>query len=93
MQNPETTAFMSGLITMGYTVAGFFFLRFWARTRDLFFLIFAGAFWLMALTGALIVWLHVPREEQSWVYLLRLAAFVLIIGAVLGKNLGGKRAP
>lgn len=93
MQTVQTAAFVSGLVAMGYTVAGLFFLRFWMRTRDRFFLIFAGAFWLMALNGAVIVWLHVPKEEQSWVYLLRLAAFLLIIWAVLGKNLGGKRAP
>lgn len=92
MQTAQTAAFVSGLIAMGYTVAGVFFLRFWTRTRDRFFLIFAGAFWLMALNGGVIVWLNVPKEEQSWVYLLRLAAFVLIIGAVLAKNLGGKRS-
>lgn len=93
MQAPETIGFFAGLVAMGYTAAGVFFLRFWTRTRDRFFLIFAAAFWLMALNGALIITMHVPREEQSWIYLLRLAAFVLIIGAVLGKNLGGKRAP
>ncbi|NEX91776.1 DUF5985 family protein [Caulobacter sp. 17J65-9] len=93
MQPAETIGFFAGLVTMGYTAAGVFFLRFWTRTRDRFFLIFALAFWLMALTSGLIITLHVPREEQSWIYLLRLAAFVLIIGAVLGKNLGGKRAP
>ncbi|MBC6983533.1 DUF5985 family protein [Caulobacter sp. 17J80-11] len=93
MQAPETAGFIAGLVTMGYTTAGLFFLRFWTRTRDRFFLSFAAAFWLMALNGALIIWMHVPKEEQSWIYLLRLAAFVLIIGAVLGKNLGGKRAP
>jgi hypothetical protein len=34
-----------------------------------------------------------PREEQTWVYLLRLLAFILIIGAIVQKNLRGRRQP
>jgi len=86
----ETYGFVGGLIAMGYAVAGMFFLRFWSRTRDGLFGAFAVAFWLMALNQALVVILNIPREEQSWIYLLRLAAFVLIIVAILKKNLGGR---
>jgi hypothetical protein len=31
----------------------------------------------------------IPREEQSWVYLIRLAAFALIIVAIAAKNMNG----
>ena len=79
--------FLSGLISMGYTVIGVFFLNFWSRTRDSLFFTFALAFWLLALNSALPALLDVPKEEQSPFYLLRLAAFVLIIGAVVRKNL------
>jgi hypothetical protein len=79
--------FISGIITMGYLIAGVFFLRFWARTGDLLFMIFASAFWLLALNQAVLAVEDIPREEQSWVYLLRLAAFVLIIVAIVSKNL------
>jgi hypothetical protein len=82
--------FLGGLIAMGHLVAGGFFLRFWTRTRDPLFLAFAAAFGLMALNQALVVLLDVPREEQSLFFLLRLAAFLLIIAAVLAKNV--KRA-
>jgi hypothetical protein len=34
----------------------------------------------------LLSWEGVPREEQTWVYLLRLGAFLLIIVAVARKN-------
>jgi hypothetical protein len=34
--------------------------------------------------------LDVPREEQSWAYLLRLAAFILIIVAIVYKNAAGR---
>lgn len=80
-------AFVNGLIAMGFAVGGAFFMRFWTRTRDVLFLAFAVAFWLLALNAALVVLLDAPREELSFVYLLRLLAFLLIIGAVLRKNI------
>jgi hypothetical protein len=85
--------FMAGVIKMGYFVAGFFFVRFWARTRDVLFLIFAGAFALLALNQALPVLMGVPREEQGSFYLLRAAGFGLIIIAILAKNVGGRAKP
>ena len=85
------TSFLSGLIAMGFSVGGLFFLRFWRRTRDPLFLAFAAAFWMLALNQALATLLHITREELSWIYLLRLIAFLLIIAAVLHKNLGRRR--
>ena len=84
----STTAFdfVAGLIMMGYIIAGLFFLRFWIRTRDLLFAAFAAAFWLFAANQGLVALAGVPREEQSWIYLLRLAAFTLIIVAIVYKN-------
>lgn len=78
--------FGAGLITMGFFVGGLFFLRYWHRTRDLLFGAFAVAFWLLALSQALQVILFIPLEERSWVFLLRLAAFALIIAAIVAKN-------
>jgi hypothetical protein len=86
--SPATFAFIGGLLTAGYAVAGVFFFSFWRRTRDSLFLVFGIAFWLMALNQALPILLGIPREEQSGIYLLRLAAFVLIIAAILRKNVG-----
>lgn len=83
-------SFFGGAIAAGYAVAAGFFMRFWGRTRYGLFLAFAGAFALMAANQSLPVLLGIPREEQSGVYLLRLAAFVLIILAILRKNLGSK---
>jgi hypothetical protein len=86
--SPVVYSFLAGLIAMGFAVAGLFFLSFWRRSRDSLFATFAAAFWLMALNQALVALLGVPREEQSWIFLLRLAAFVLIIIAILRKNMG-----
>lgn len=82
----EFAGFFSGLITMGFAVCSAFFLRFWSRTRDWLFLVFAGAFFLLAVNQALTTLLGLPVEERSWLYLLRLAAFIGIIAAVIGKN-------
>ena len=87
MLDYEHFQFVSGAITLGYLVAGLFFLRFWGRTRDPLFLAFACAFWLLAVTQGLVALAGVPREEQSWIYLLRLIAFTLIIVAIVFKNL------
>ena len=78
--------FSSGAVAMGYAVAGLFFLKFWSRTGEEVFVAFSAAFALLALEQVLLVWVGLPREEQTWLYLLRLLAFLLIIGAILRKN-------
>ena len=78
--------FLSGALTMGFLVAGLFFLRFWKRTRDNLFVAFALAFWLLGLTQALLALSNIPVEERSWLYLLRLAAFALILVSIWRKN-------
>ena len=77
--------FVGGALVMGYLVLGLFFLKFWRRTRDSLFVMFACAFWLLAANG-------LTFSESSddsgvvWSYLLRLFAFVLIIIAIIRKN-------
>ena len=86
----DTAVFFAGAITASLVVAAMFFARFWRRTGDSLFAVFAVAFALLALNHALVGLLGIPREEQSPIYLLRLLAFGLIIAAVLRKNLGGR---
>lgn len=83
-------AVVPGAIVMGYAVASLFLLKFWRRTGDRLFLAFSAAFLLMAATPLLTVALRIPKEEQSPFYLLRLAAFLIIIGAVAAKSFGGR---
>ena len=78
--------FLSGAIVMGFLVAGLFFLRFWTRTRESLFIAFALAFWLLGLMQALLVFADIPDEERSWLFLLRLAAFALILASIALKN-------
>ncbi|EYD76036.1 hypothetical protein Rumeso_02465 [Rubellimicrobium mesophilum DSM 19309] len=83
--------FTSGLIAMGFLVAGLVFLRYWRRTRDGLFAAFAAAFALLSLNQTLLAFSRVPLEERSPLYLLRLAAFAIIIAAILAKNVSGPR--
>jgi hypothetical protein len=78
--------FLSGAVTFGFLVAALFFLGFWKRTGDGLFLAFATAFGLLGLAQAILALANIPVEERSWVYLLRLAAFSLIIVSIFVKN-------
>lgn len=80
--------FLSGMTTMGYIIAGLFFFRFWWRTRDRLFVYFGVSFSLLAIGQALSALSGIPGDGQSWIYLLRLAAFTLLIVGIIGKNLG-----
>ena len=91
---PESLAVqgvITGAITAGYAVAALFFLRFWRQTRDRLFAAFAAAFLLLALANPLPLLANVPSEDQAPIYLLRLFAFLLIILAVLRKNMESRR--
>ena len=77
---------LSGLVIAGDLVASLFFLKFWRRSSDALFAIFAAAFLLLALGQTLLALSNLPVEERSWIYLLRLAAFVLIIVGIVHKN-------
>lgn len=78
--------FLAGAIVMGFAVAALLFLRFWKRTRELLFLAFAAAFFLFALTQGLLGLGGFHTEERSWLYLLRLAGFLLILFAMWWQN-------
>jgi peptidoglycan/LPS O-acetylase OafA/YrhL len=78
--------FLGGAIVMGFSIAALLFLKFWRRTREGIFLAFAASFLLLALTQALLTLGAIYTEERSWLYLLRLAAFLLILVALWWQN-------
>jgi hypothetical protein len=78
--------FLAGAIVMGFLVAALLFLKFWRRTRELLFLAFAAAFLLFGTTQALLALGGFQTEERSWLYLLRLAGFLLILFAMWWQN-------
>jgi hypothetical protein len=83
--------FVGGGLSVASLTAALFFLKFWRRTRDGLFLAFAAAFVLLALNQAVPVLFGIPDEALGGVYLLRLAGFLLIIFAILRKNMARGR--
>jgi hypothetical protein len=80
---------LAGAIMLNAWAISLFFLRFWKKTRDRLFVWFAIAFLLLGIERISIVWL--PGESHFHVYLLRLAAFLLIIFAIWDKNQRGPK--
>lgn len=87
----QLASFLSGATAGGFLLAAVFFLRFWRRTQDVLFAAFSAAFLLFAANQTMITLGGVPGEFQSWVYLLKLAAFAILILAIVGKNLNRQR--
>lgn len=83
---------LAGAIVMGYAIAGLFFLKMWRRSREQLFAFFGAAFFLLAINQAVLSLAQIKSEEHSWVYLIRLAAFLLIIVAILLKNTESKKS-
>ena len=78
--------FLSGAVAFGFYVCGLYFLRFWKRTRDQLFLAFALAFALLGTGQSILALANIPTEERGSIYLIRLAAFALILIAIFRKN-------
>lgn len=86
-QDPTLVGYVAGAISAGFLAVALFFLKFWRRTGDSLFMAFAAAFVLLALNQAVPALADIPSENLSGVYLLRLAGFLLIIWAILRKNI------
>jgi hypothetical protein len=84
-------AFVGGALCIGWLVIALCFAKFWRRRGDPLFAAFAAAFVLLAVNQALSVFLRVGADEEAGVYLLRLAAFALIIYGIVRKNLASRR--
>ncbi len=87
----SAAALLDGGILVGYLVISLFFLRFWIRAKDRLFLCFAGAFLLLAINRLMTALLQVPDDTRHFLYVVRLAAFLLIIWAIVDKNRAGGR--
>ena len=85
--------FTRGAIAMACLLAGLFFLRFWRRTGDRLFLAFGAAFALLALNQALAAFLGASDELTPYTYVLRVLGFVLILLAIIDKNISIRRTP
>jgi hypothetical protein len=78
--------FLLGALAMGFFAIAMFFARFFVRTADRFFAFMATAFVIMSANQIALAALGEDSEYHSWVYLLRLSAFVLILIGIYDKN-------
>lgn len=78
--------FLAGAVTVGYGIGTLFFLRFWRTTADRLFLAFAAAFLLLATNQVLAAFFEAGDERTPFVYTLRVLGFLLILGAIVDKN-------
>jgi hypothetical protein len=78
--------FIMGAIVMASAVAAMFFLRFWRDTGDRLFAIFSASFCLLGLTRLGLALSKEHLESHTYVYWVRLAAFMLILLAIADKN-------
>ena len=83
-------AMLAGAIMVSAWAIFVFFVRFWRKTRDRLFALFASAFLLLGIERVSIVMLS--GDMQSFSYLLRLCAFLLILFGILAKNRKGGKA-
>jgi hypothetical protein len=84
--------FLWGALAMASLVAGLLFLRFWRLGGDRLLLFFATAFGMLALNWMALGLANPDRETVFYVYLIRLAAFALIIVGIVDKNRRAGRA-
>lgn len=78
--------FLIGVIVATSAIAALFFLRFWRRTHEALFLAFGCAFLIEALNRTRFLFLDDPSEGAAGIYLVRLLAYSIILGAVAWKN-------
>lgn len=83
--------FLAGAVTLAYIVASMYFVHFWRRTADRLFLAFAVAFALLALNQLAVFALGVDDERYNYAYILRVLGFVLILLAIVDKNVASRR--
>lgn len=85
MASEPIQLFLLGAVVMGCLAIGLLFLRSWRRSGDRLFAVFGAAFWLLAVNWAALAFVA-GNEARTALYVLRLAAFVLILAAVFDKN-------
>lgn len=78
--------FLAGMIAALQCVATVYFLRFWVKTRDRFFALFALSFGIMVVNRVMLVVLGDESEARTFVYAIRLVSFLVILYAIFDKN-------
>jgi hypothetical protein len=78
--------FLLGVVVAMTVSAAAFFWRFWRQSRDRFFALFSLAFVVMAANRLAQLVISEEHEGNTWLYVVRLLSFVLILVAIWDKN-------
>ena len=87
-------SFLSGIYMITFLAAGLFFLKYYKASGDRFFALFAGACTVLSMERVVLLYLADPMAAQpleigpaqSWVFMFRLVAFMIILFAIVDKN-------
>ena len=82
----NTASALMGAVSLASLIAALFFLKFWRRTSDEFFLFFAAAFAIDALSRFALAVPPISNEAEPIAFLPRLVTFALILAAIVRKN-------
>ena len=77
-----------GVLAMASLMAALFFLRYWRSTRERLFIFFALAFAGLAAnwTGLAVIDQPTGEAQQTYAYVVRLVAFLILIIGIIDKN-------
>jgi len=92
------TVFLAGITMATFAASALFFLKLWKAAQDSFFLFFAGACLLLSIERVVALFvqgvLYTVRtplpESSSWIYFIRMLSFLMILTAIISKNLHKK---
>jgi hypothetical protein len=84
-------SFLSGTIMGLSLVTSVFFARFWTRTGDRLFGVFALSFLLLAFERIALLIVGANDETKTWVYLIRFFAFAVLVVGIVDKNRANSR--
>lgn len=84
---PMVEGYLLGVIATASLVAALYFLKFWRKSRDPFFGAFAASFFIESVNRTAMLLFDKPNEASQWTYLVRLLSLLLILWAILRKNL------
>jgi hypothetical protein len=85
------TALAGGATTALGAAVALFFARYWRDTGDRLFLLFSWAFAILAANRAALTF-FADDEIRSYLYWIRLLAYLIILAAILDKNRRGAKA-
>jgi hypothetical protein len=83
----EVVQMMRGGCAVASIVIALFFCRFWRRSGDRLFALFALGFTALAVNWIGLAMVAPLSEARAWFFIARLAAFLLFLTGILEKNL------